>query len=77
MGKHSNCTCTICGVEKDIRAESLVLPESQARYRQLVTHNSLLTDFPTALDLVAKFHACKDARDGHSLSDRILRRAAL
>ena len=71
MGKHSNCTCTICGVEKYIRAE-LVLPESQARYRQLVTHNSLLADFPTALDLVANFHACKDARDGHSLSDRIL-----
>jgi len=71
MGKHSNCTCTICGVEKYIRAE-LVLPGSQARYCQLVTDDSLLADFPTALDLVAKFHACKDARDGHSLSDRML-----
>jgi hypothetical protein len=73
MGKHSNCTCTICGVEKYIKAE-LVLPGSQARYRHLVADNSLLADFPTALDLVAKFHACKDARDGHSLSDRILAR---
>ena len=73
MGKHSNCTCTICGVEKYIRAE-LVLPGSQARYRHLVTDNSLLADFPTALDLVDKFHACKDARDGHCLSDRILAR---
>lgn len=71
MGKHSNCTCTICDVEKYIRAE-LVLPGSQARYRQFVTDNRLLADFPTALDLVAKFHACKDARDGHCLSDRIL-----
>src|SRR5258708_11467153 len=71
MGKFSHCTCTICDVEKYIRAE-LVLPGSQARYRQLVTDNSLLADFPTALDLVAKFHACKDVRDGHSLSDPIL-----
>ena len=71
MGKHSNCMCTICNVEKYIRAE-LVLPENQARYRQLVTDNSLLADFPTVLDLVTKFRACKDARDGHSLSDRIL-----
>jgi hypothetical protein len=71
MGKHSNCTCTICGVEKYISAE-LILPGNQARYRQLVTDNSLLADFPTALDLVASFHACKDARDGYSLSDRIL-----
>jgi len=71
MGKHSNCTCTICGVEKYIRAE-LVLPGSQARYCHLITDNSLLADFPTVLDLVAKFHACKDVRDGHSLSDRIL-----
>ena len=73
MGKFSHCTCTICDVEKYIRAE-LVLPGSQARYRQLVTDNSLLADFPTALDLVAKFHTCRDARDGHSLSDRILLR---
>jgi hypothetical protein len=71
MGKRSNCTCTICGVEKYIRAE-LILSENQARYRRLVTDTSLLSDFPTALDLVTKFHACKDARDGHCLSDRIL-----
>jgi hypothetical protein len=71
MGKYSNCSCTICGVEKYITAE-LLLSGSQARYRRLVTDDSLLADFPTALDLVARFHACKDATDGHSLSDRIL-----
>src|SRR5258708_18852868 len=70
MGKHSNCTCTICDVEKYIRAE-LVLPGSRARYCQLVTDNSLLADFPTALDLVVEFHTCRDARDGHHLSDCI------
>src|SRR6266852_7587262 len=70
MGKFSHCTCSICDVEKYIGAE-LELPESQARYRQLVTDNSLLADFPTALDLVAKFHTCRDARDGHHLSDCI------
>lgn len=71
MGKRLNCTCTICDVEKYIRAE-LILSGNHARYRRLVTDNSLLSDFPTALDLVTNFHACKDARNGHCLSDRIL-----
>jgi len=70
MGKFSHCTCTICDVEECIGAE-LELQESHIRYRQFSVYNSLLARFPTALDLVAKFHTCRDARDGHCLSDRI------
>ena len=70
MGKHSHCTCTICDVEKYFGAE-LELQESHIRYGQLVAYDSFLARFPTALDLVAAFHTCRDASDGHCLSDRI------
>lgn len=70
MGKFSHCTCTICDVEKCIGAE-LELPESRARYHRIAADNPLLAGFPTALDLVAEFHTCRDASDGHLLSDCI------
>ena len=70
MGKLSHCTCTICDVERCIGAE-LELPESRARYQRIAADNALLAGFPTALDLLAEFHTCRDARDPHHLSDCI------
>jgi len=70
MGKFLHCTCTICDVEKCIRAE-LELPENRTRYHRIAADNPLLAGFPTALDLVAEFHTCRDATDGHHLSDCI------
>jgi hypothetical protein len=70
MGKFSHCTCTICDVEKCIGAE-LELPESRARYHRIAADNPLLAGFPTPLDLVAEFHTCRNASDGHHLSDSI------
>jgi hypothetical protein len=70
MGKYSHCTRTICDVEEYFEAE-LELQESHVRYRRLVAYNSFLARFPTALDLVAKVHTWRDARDGHRLSDRV------
>jgi hypothetical protein len=70
MGKYSHCTCTICEVEKYFGTE-LELQENHARFRRLIAYNSFLARFPTALDLVATFHAYRDAKDGNCLSDRI------
>ena len=70
MGKFSHCTCTICDVEKCIGAE-LELPEGRARYQRIAADNALLAGFPTALDLVAEVHTCRNASDGHRLSDSI------
>jgi hypothetical protein len=71
MSRESSCRCLICALERSLRVE-LAGPDAQERYRQFADSRSLLSAFPSAIDLVAYLHNCRNTGNGTHPADGIL-----
>lgn len=67
----SQCTCSICELERRISVE-LSLPESQPPYQEFACEIPSLSTFPTALDLIRYLHSIEAQKDG-LLPDHVLK----
>jgi hypothetical protein len=71
MSRESTCRCLICGLERSL-TEELAGHSSAEMYRKFADSCSLLSAFPSAVDLVAYLHASRNASNGTHSTDEIL-----
>jgi len=71
MSRESSCRCLICALERSLMVE-LAGRDAQERYRQFADSRSLLSAFPSAIDLVAYLHNCRNTGNGTHPADGIL-----
>ena len=71
MSRESTCRCLICALERSLTSELTERPR-QERYEQFADSRSLLSAFPSASDLIAYLHTCRNTGNGVDSTDRIL-----
>jgi len=71
MRGESTCRCLICSIETSL-TKQLAERDRQECYREFAGSRSLLSLFPTASDLVAYLHRCRDVKSTTHPADNLL-----
>jgi DNA-directed RNA polymerase specialized sigma24 family protein len=72
MSERSACNCSICGVEQALIQE-LAVEKTAQQYHRLVRESSILSSFPTALELLRHLRDTTNDENQGDSSDDILR----
>ena len=71
MSLESSCRCLICGMERSLILQ-LAEPRQREHYQEFAESHGLLSTFPSAADLVAHLHNCRNTNIGIQSADVIL-----
>jgi len=71
MSRESTCRCLVCALERSL-TDQLAQPSSREAYREFAHSRSLLSAFPSALELIAYLHSSRNVSNGTHAADRIL-----
>jgi hypothetical protein len=71
MSRESTCRCLICALERSLTGQ-LAERHRQERYQQFADSRSLLSAFPSAPDLIAYLHSCRNTGNATQSADQIL-----
>jgi hypothetical protein len=71
MSRESSCRCLLCALERSL-TDQLAEPLCAEAYRHFADSRSLLSAFPSALELIGYLHTTRGASNGSLAADRIL-----